>query len=147
MKRLISFPGNQSKNSSYKVFWKLQHFQSTTLILGVPFIVSAGMVLLLINNLIVIYNNITNEYKNNNNEQIDYSLTRLSLFWALAWDLLYQKTTCILQMALSSKKNRVQSYQTLFVPGISLGPALPKNIDPLDGSTEKTHKVGFLMKS
>jgi hypothetical protein len=55
----------------------------TTAHLGVPFLVSAGMVRLLINN------NITN-YHYDNSKQIEYSLTKLSLFCALAWDPLYQ---------------------------------------------------------
>jgi hypothetical protein len=42
-----------------------------------------------INNLIIKYNNISNEY--NNTLQIEYSLFRLSLFWALALDLLNKK--------------------------------------------------------
>jgi hypothetical protein len=50
-------------------------------------------------------NNVTNEY-NYNNWQIEYSLTRLSLFRTSAWDRLYQKT---LQL-ISQPREQLLSY-------------------------------------
>ncbi len=72
----------------------------------VLFPVLAGIVLILINNLIIIYNRIA--YKYNKNYQIEYSLTRLSLFWALAWDPLNPPKISCIQCFSSWVKNKIK---------------------------------------
>jgi hypothetical protein len=65
--------------------------ENTNHLTQVPFLVLAGMVIILINNLIIIYQNVTNLY--NNIKRIEYILTRLISFQASAWDPLFQKNT------------------------------------------------------
>ncbi len=55
----------------------------------------------LINNLMIIYNNITNWY---DNLPIEYSLFRLALFQASAWNPLYQKTKNISTTPIDIRK-------------------------------------------